>query len=968
MNYTFSMVNVLKQDAIRILTFLFLLLTLTSINAQTTKLTGKVVDADFGDPMIGANVFIDGTTLGSATDVEGNYSISGIEPGTYTVVYSMIGFAKKTVTGVVIKAGEIKQINVSLSTETYETDEVVITAKLVEDSEASLLIKRQKSISVSDAISAEQISRSGSGNAAEAVKQVVGASIVDGKYVYVRGLGERYSSTQLNGAELPSSDPDKKAFQLDLLPSNLLENITTIKTFTPDKPGNFSGGIVDIGTKNFPEKFQFKISMGTTFNSNTTSNRNYITYTGSKTDWLGYDDGARELPDELKGEVNIYNRVIARRDSAKAYELDSYANSFSDIMDFRREKAPYGKSFSISVGDNIPTGETSSFGYQGSFTYGQSFSYYDDGVNNRYSLNNGATSLHPELLANESKGTAETNMGGLFAFAYNLSSAHQLGGNIFYSRSGESNTLYQIFLWPHQFDLSDNLTHYNRVLGYKERDLVSYQVRGDHFLKSAGETKLEWSASFAQTSQSEPDLRFIYYSVVPGEDGEDDSYNIVGSNFDAPSRYFRELEDNSNTFKADLTTPFEQWSGLKSKFKYGGYYQYADRNFTENLFQYDIPSNSYINSVQGDLNALFNGQYSGVTGIKQNGQYDLGILIEDKSKEKNSYTSESEISAFYMMVELPIFKTFKFIGGARMEKTNMEVVSEDETKGVGRIETDDLLPSLNFIYNLNENMNLRAAATKTLARPNPRELAPFSSKQFIGDYELSGNPDLQRTLIFNYDLRYEWFMRPGEIVAVSLFYKEMDNPIEISMPEGATAANLIYQYMNTDKAILKGAEFELRTKLDYFFDFLSNFQFGANLSLVDSRIDIPQDEYVRRLNIDSSASKIRDLQGQSPIIANLDLAYVSYESGTSVNLHLNYFSERLARVSTGVTPDIYEQPAPRLDLTASQDVIQNITLSFGIKNILDPDIKYTYDFDGEEYIYSSYRKGVSYKFGISYKL
>ncbi|MDZ7624084.1 MAG: carboxypeptidase-like regulatory domain-containing protein [Ignavibacteriaceae bacterium] len=274
-------------------------------NAQESgTVFGKVVDSATGEELIGANIFLEGTTIGAATDIEGNFKISNVPAGTYSLIASMIGYSKFTVTDLEIKPGEQKKLDLSLVSEAYQTEEVVITARMILDNDAALLKNRQKSITVSDAIGSDMIKQSGSDNAGDALKKVVGTSVVDGKYVFVRGLGDRYSSTQLNGAELPSTDPNRKSFQMDLIPSNLLDNIVTLKTFTPDKPGNFSGGIVDIGTKSFPERFTLKLSGGTSYNSQTTGNAEFLTYQGGNTDWLGIDDGTRGLP-EIFNDPNL---------------------------------------------------------------------------------------------------------------------------------------------------------------------------------------------------------------------------------------------------------------------------------------------------------------------------------------------------------------------------------------------------------------------------------------------------------------------------------------------------------------------------------------------------------------------------------------------------------------------------------------------------------------------------------------
>ncbi len=479
----------------------------------------------------------------------------------------------------------------------------------------------------------------------------------------------------------------------------------------------------------------------------------------------------------------------------------------------------------------------------------------------------------------------------------------------------------------------------------------------------------DWSVSFAKTTQEDPDLRLIF--SIEDTTKNPSTHTIRGSNFDDPSRYYRDLEDNLNTYMVNFSVPFSQWNGLSSKFKFGGQYQKIDRTFNERIFSY-LPINQYFNDVEGDPAKLFSSQYNGIVEIDtlSNGtqRYNFGNVIRDNSRPRNNYTGNQDVTAVYGMLDIPIFNRLRFIGGVRYETTEIEVISKDTTLNKGFISENDLLPSINFVYSLSPDMNLRFAATQTLARPTFRELAPFSSKEFVNGVELQGNPDLKRTLIQNYDLRWEWFSRPGEIIAVSGFYKILKNPIERTFAVGTTESNRIETYTNVDEATILGAEFEARLRLDYLWDELSNFSIGTNLSIVDSDIDIAEDELNSRRSIDSSASSTRDLQGQSPFIINLDFSYYNFNTGTTASIYFNTFGERLAKVSTNLTPDVYELPASQLDFILSQEVFQNFTFKLSVKNILNSSFKEVYKYQGQEYIWQEYKRGLTYSLGVSYKI
>ena len=934
---------------------------------------GKVVDESNGESLIGVNIFLQGTTLGAASDLDGNYLIKSIPAGNYTLTASMIGYSKITVTDVQIKNGSSLKLDISLKSEAFETEEVLVTAKLLLNNEAGLLKNRQKSSTISDVISSEQISRSGSSDAGDALKKVVGSTVVDGKYVFVRGLGDRYSNTQLNGVELPSSDPNKKSFQLDLVPTNLLDNIITIKTFTPDRPGNFSGGIVDIGTKSYPEKFSLKISGSSNFNSQTTGNNNYLTYAGGSNDWLGVDDGTRSVPELLSNfDTKIPVKQEARFDTEKAELLNSYSKSFNGTMNTKKGTAPVNQNLSLSVGDQVSFGDESKLGYMGSVTYSRNFSFYENGTVGRYTVSDlDANELNPQLLVSDTKGSSEANIGGLATLSYNLNNNQQIGANVFYSKSGISTSRSQSGIWTQESGNEDNAQIFNNLaLSWVERDILNYQLRGQHFISELFNTSIDWTASFSKTSQDEPDFRLLSYNAQQLRNGST-NYIIVGSGFDAPSRYFRYLEESSQNYGLNFSVPFNQWEGLGSKIKFGVAYQNIDRDFKERIFVYDA-SNQLFNQLGGNIDLFFAEENIGISSVDTSSDgtllYNFAHVIRDNSRLRNNYSGDMQIFGSYGMIEMPILTNLKFIGGARLETTDLTLYSADSTFENGRIDERDLLPSLNLIYSLSENMNVRVSATQTLARPNFREIAPYSTKEFVNDVELQGNPELERTLINNYDLRWEWFTNPGEVFAISGFYKSLKNPIELSYAQGSSASNSIVQYKNVDNATIAGLEFELRLGLGQIIDELSNFYIGSNLSLIHSNIDIAESELASRLSIDSTASKTRVLQGQSPYVLNLDITYINNDWGTVAGFYFNTFGERLSKVSANVNPDVFEQPAPMLNFTLSQKLIYNFTMNVGIKNLLNSKYKEVARFKDTDYTFYEYKSGITYSLGVSYGL
>ncbi|MDZ7344638.1 MAG: TonB-dependent receptor, partial [candidate division KSB1 bacterium] len=857
----------------------------------------------------------------------------------------------------------VAEVNFALKPEALQAEEVIVEAQSLKNTEAALLKNRQKAAAVSDAISAEAISRSGSGSAADAMEQVTGASVVDGKFIYVRGLGDRYTNTQLNGVTLPSANPDRNTVALDLFPSKLLENIVTVKTFTPDKPGNFTGGSVDIGTRSFPESFSMSFSLSSSYNTQTTFDDNFLTYPGGKRDWLGFDDGTRDLPAIVADPHLVIPDVgTAFSNPTVAYQLDKISKSFSSVMAPSTKSSPMNQSYAFSVGNQAALfGKP--LGYLASLSYSRNYSSYRHGVTGQYQLT-GKVSEVDELNKlsrfDDTKGVDAVLWGGLVNLSYKLTPHHQLSGHYMYNRSGEAIARYQNGELPR--DLGPGTFYETRTLQYTERELQSGQFTGSHYLPRLFGTRLEWAGALTRSQQREPDLRFFSNDYTPTErNGVTETfYAISVSNYPRPAHYYRDMDEDQWEANLNLAIPFKQWRGLASTIKLGGLASAKDRLFRERRYEFHQTSRARYN---GDPFAFFSEPMLGVVD-STGGRYRFGNYIVDASQAANNYDGDQDIRAFFGMIDLPLLAGLRFIGGVRYETTDIFVKSQDPSKPKGNLSTKDWLPSVNLVYQLHSNMNLRAAYGKTLARPTFRELAPFASFDFVGDFIFIGNPDLKRTLVDNYDLRWELFARPGEIYAVSAFYKRFENPIERAI----VSNNNQGQFQNVDEALVYGAEFEIRQRLDIISSALSNFQIGGNLSLIHSQVDIPAKELATIRDLDPNASGKRELQGQSPYILNLDVAYDNSKSGTAVNLYYNVFGERLSEVSLGGTPNVYEQPRGVLDLTFSQRVWHYLTVKVAAKNLLDSSIRKVHHYKGVDYISREHTLGRTFTLGLSYSV
>ncbi|WP_456427857.1 TonB-dependent receptor domain-containing protein [Rhodocaloribacter sp.] len=939
----------------------------SSVSAQERgKIAGVVVDAETGETLIGANVVLAGTTTGSTTDLDGRYEIPNLAPGLYALQFSYVGYNPATVENVEVNAGATTRLDVSLASEAIEVGEVFVEARAVRDSEAALLRERQKAAAVSDAISAEAIGRSGSSSAADAMRKVTGAAVVGGKYVYVRGLGDRYMTTQLNGAELPTADPDRNAVAFDLFPAGLLDNIVTTKTFTPDKPGNFTGGSVNISTKDYPEVFNLSVSSSLSYNSNIGVGGDFLSYSGGTVGVFGDNGGAHRLPAALRDpNVEIPPLGEAFTDPVKARQLDRLSKAFDQTMTPAVFSAPVNRNYSLSIGNQMRLFGRP-LGVVGGVSYARSRTGYAGGTTARYQLTGKVAEvdgLNNDFRFEDVKGVDEVLWGGLVNASYKLHPRHELGLNYLYNKSAESTARFQHGSFPR--DLSPDAVYETRVLRFVERSLNSVQGRGEH---AFGKTKLTWNTTYARSRQDEPDLRYFTnnFSVVERGGVVDTLYTVQASIYPVPTRYFRTLEEDGWTSNLDYSIPVRSWNGLQGRLKAGGSYTRKVRSFRERRFEFRTDSRA--GRYAGDPETFFGVQNVGILEDQSTDRFfRFGNYVVDASQPSSNYDGKQTIAAAYVMAEWPLTRRLRLIAGVRYETTDIEVASLDTSLARGRLADRDWLPSANLIYRLSDRMNLRLAYGRTLARPVFRELAPYASFAFVGDYIFIGNPALRRTLIDNLDVRWEWFLHPGEILAVSGFHKSFRNPIERAVNPIAAAANPEVQFRNVDRANVTGLEFEARKNLGGVAGVFRHLQVGGNVSLVHSSVDIAPDELALVRAFDPSAPASRPLLGQSGYTVNVDATYDNPTTGTTLSVYYNVFGKRLDKVSIGGTPDIYEKPQNVVDLTFKQRIWRGLDLRFAAKNLLDARFRLAHDFKGREYVTQEYRLGRSYSLGVSFR-
>lgn len=930
---------------------------------------GRVTDKATGQPLLGVTVALAATKLGAFSDVDGDFEIKEIPSGSYTLIATSVGYDTATVAPLLIIANETAELKLQLSSVMIEVPGITVTGRALKNTEATIIQNRQKAAEVQDGISAQDIARTGSGDAADAARRVVGASVVDSRYVYIRGLGGRYTNTQLNGSPLPSPDPDKQAVPMDLVPANLLDNIVVSKSFTPDKPGDFAGGSVNMSTLDFPKQRALSFSTATSYNSNTTGRDDVLSYHGGSKDWIATDDGTRSVPGYLADPEYITpSPISASRDSAAAQQLDRDSRAISSSMQTTHRTAPLNQAYAITYGE---TRELlgRDLGLTASFSYNRSHTSYSDGTLEQWVplyVQGVGYILDSLYHYRDQVGKDEVLWGGLAHAAYRLSVNNKLGFTYVNDRNGESTARY-ISGW--NYNLGQGSSYRTRNLLYSERRLTSEQLRGEH-LHIIGGADLAWQIANSRSTQDEPDLRYFSDNATAMEGTPDSAYGIYQI---YPSHYFRYVTERNRSGQFDITLPFKQWSGLASKFKLGGYLLHKTREFTERQFHMNLPrvnpatNQTYRNNYDGNPDDYLSAQNIGIVAdtSRPDTFVDLGVTWSAFSDPRANYNATQDVTGVYGMFEVPVFRNVQLITGLRYETTDMSLdqiyVSSDTSDLVKGV---DLLPAVNLIYKPYEKVNVRAAFGRTLARPSFRELAPYASWEFIGGSFVMGNPDLKYTKIDNYDLRLEWFPRPGELVAVCVFYKYFANPIERVIVN----TNYDISWENVDHGKVKGLEVELRKQLDQVHPLLRNFRIGGNFSLISSSVKLSGVELIGERALNPNASDERQLQGQSPYLINADFSYHCESSGSEVSVLYNRFGKRLSEVSLWANPDVFEVPRTTIDATLSQRIWRGLTFKASAKNLTNSESRKMYEFDGKEYISQQYKLGRTFGIGMSYQL
>lgn len=912
--------------------FIFLTLHVFSVAAQSVgKIAGKVTDKKTGEALIGLTVKVQGSTKGTSTDVEGRYSIPGLTAGKHTLVFSYIGYSSKSVSDIIVKASQVTNTDIVMEeSEGNSLNEVVINVSARRENIGALYAQQKNSISISSGISADVIKRSPDRNTSEVLKRVSGASIQDGKFVVVRGLSDRYNSAQINGASLPSSEPDRKAFAFDLFPSNLVDRIVINKTASPDLPGDFAGGVVQIFTKDVPDQNFLELSLGYGYNTESTG-KDFVANERGSAEWLGFYSKDRKLPSDFPKSLSDLN--------SNTNELINASKKLPNAFAEKVTTALPTQNYQLSWGVRKDLKNEAVFGSIISLTYRNAQNLLE------YQRNDwdNETRTSPLRENIDSQNRYNVTWGGLANFSYKK-------GTSKYSWKNSYNRVLDELYYNRQGQHFVNLVNtQSRNSDPVERSLYNTQVEGEHQLNSDN-LKLNWNLNFADISRNQSDLRSIAYQKNFTQ--SDSEYSLDPR---STRRFFSSLSEQNYGANVNLSLPFE-FKESKSTFKTGLSALYKDRDFQARSFQYEELGNA---NATLPYDQIFDSSNIGMNGY----------ILDETTNPQDVYAAQSILGAGYLMVDSK-WEKIRAVFGSRFEYygQRLDAVGPNLRPADGDQDYFDILPSANLSYSITDKSNFRISGSRTVSRPEFREIAPF---QFY-DYQLSaftqGTSSLKRSSNWNADVRYEFYPSNGEAFTVSGFYKFFENPIELFANSQSNADSRLFEFINSTNAKTFGIELDFRKKLNFLADanILEDLTLFANATLIKSEV---KDQY------SSWREKRRPLQGQSPYLINGGLQYSSSTAGLSITALYNRIGERLSVVGYQGYPDWFENARDLVDFQVSQKLWgEKAELKLNISDVFNQkvrvyqnlDSKNSYDDSLDRNIYN-YRPGSNYSLSFNYR-
>ncbi len=861
-------------------------------DAPTGKITGRVVDAATGQPIPAAQIQVVGTAFGTQSGVDGRYVLLRVPAGTVTLQVRRIGYGPKSVTGLMLPANGSLEQDISLRSADVQLAAVSVTANKEKGSVNDALNAQKNSTNAVNSITAEQIAKSPDSDAAQAAQRVSGVTVQDGKYLQVRGLGERYTTASLNGARIPSPEPERKVVPLDLFPAGLLQEVTTTKTFTPDQPGDFAGANVNIRTREFPARRQ--VTYSSSFGANTgVFGKNLPFAPRAGGELVGFAMSNRRIPSAISG-ANFLSNIAQSQYNQMALQQRNVWNATP-------RAGGMNGSFGASTGGNTILGKRIGYVLSGNYGYSE-----EARLDERYAVGNQGpnNTVVPLTQVRGQTGRSSIQWGGIANLSTMVGKANRLSLNTTMTRSADNEAR-----MDRGFDENLNDSIMRTTLRYVERGVATANLQGEHQLSERNKTA--WSVTYGNTTRKEPDRSDVVYSRdASGQ------FSLLAS-LDGARRLYFDLTEDNRTAQFDHTLNIGAVS-KQNAIKFGGYFRTTERNASAPIYSFISRAGESVRAPPPDM--IFGETQACATCNNINVQ-PIG--------QAGSYAADDRTVAAYAMADWGLTSRVRIITGARFEQARINVLSSTQGgfTADAKLDNGDLLPSLLVNTKLTESQNLRFGITRTLARPEYRELAPVTFRDVLGGVSVTGNDKLVRALIDNLDLRWELFPNPGEVVIVGVFAKRFDRPIE--RLESATSGAYQARFQNAIEATNYGVELKMRKQLSFLGNWASPLTAFTNATLMRSKVSLDTMQLI------SVTDRTRRLVGQAPYVFNAGLPYSNMSGSTNATLLYNVVGERIFAAGVAPLPNIVEMPRHVVDLALRFPVMGSLSGRIDARNLLD---------------------------------
>lgn len=936
-----------------LLSLVFAVAAIGGLTAATIK--GVVIDSTSGETIIGATIKLkDNPAVAVVSDIDGRFSINVKDNGQAQrdILVSYVGFQEETIPFTI---DQTEEVSVTMKPEDFVMSDVVVVGRRKTDSEASILTSTKLSTSVTVGISAAQIKKGADSDAGEVVRRIPGISLIDGQYIIVRGLTQRYNNVWINGGVAPSSEADGRAFSFDIIPSGSIDNIMIAKSYSADLPGDFSGGFIKITTSGMPKENSFKVGVGTGFNTKTQFNP-FTMGAASNTDWLGFDNSMRPFDSSFPS--NLDN--VTSAEQITHYSKTGFNNDWSTKTSTPLPDLKLNLAWDLALSKRL--GSTAALNYSN-----ENRSSLDI-MNNRYGVYDAANDQPVvEKEYHDSQYTNEAKISALYNWFFLINSRNNLEFRNTFSLIGQNK-------YTERYGASlVSGNYYEQQLEYYYSSRLTYtgQLSGNHKLEANESSRIDWGLNYSFASEEEPDRRIVSNIGDYPSDGvltpDIDTYT------DNINRYYQQLKDNVFSGSFNYTKEFKQAS-IKPTLKTGLYSEYRDRSYQPREFTYRYENLAYedrLPYLSLPIEEMMDPSWM---------DYANGVYIDETTTKSNAYTANSSTSAAYATVTIPI-QNFTIDAGVRAEYWLMNM-SYDKSLTASKVsmvenkyEELSILPALNLSYTLNQKNVFRASYGRTVNRPEFREVSGAIYYDFDLFAEIAGNPDLEVATIDNVDLRYEFYPSAGETLSAGLFYKHFLNPIEWTFTDmGGTYR---YNYENAKSAYVAGLEIDIRKNFD--FVGVPELSMLLNASAVLSKVQFNEGSLV--------TEKDRALQGQSPYTVNAGFTYDASDTklGLSASIMYNVIGKRIMGIGKAVStstsdydvPDSYEMPRHLVDVSLAKSIGKRVEIKLTAKDILAQPVKYVQyptitNADGSqetrEQTTYEYTPGTTISVGVSVKL